>query len=217
LHSLRPHHSHFVRGLDLSAVQIESRLNELKQILALRPKNALPADPPLLRAGVLVPLIPGDSQLRMLFTRRTESVLLHRGQISFPGGQKEPSDENLLETALRESYEEIGLPPSHVEVLGQLDDVFTAVSGYVITPFVGVIPSDLSLLRPAPEEVAGLVLADLARLSDPAVYREERRQFDGKQVIIHYYEVGQDIVWGATGRIVHQFLEVWAVSSRSRS
>jgi 8-oxo-dGTP pyrophosphatase MutT (NUDIX family) len=212
-----PHHPDLLRGLDLTRLQVQLRLSDLKQALAVREKKPLPADPPLLRASVLVPLIPSEGGLGMLFTRRTDSVLLHRGQISFPGGQQEPGDQNLLETALRESFEEIGLLPSQVEVLGELDDVYTAVSGYVISPFVGVLPRDLTGLRPAPDEVASLLVADLDQLRDPRVHRQENREFDGGTVTIHYYELGPDVVWGATGRIVHQFLEIFEVSSRSRS
>ena len=86
-----------------------------------------------MRAGVLVPLIPSTNGVEILLTRRTDTVLTHKGQISFPGGQREETDVETIETALRESYEEIGLEPSRVMVLGELDDVFTAISRFVIS------------------------------------------------------------------------------------
>src|SRR5436305_15104621 len=91
------------------------------------------------------------NRLEMLFTRRTDTVLTHKGQISFPGGQREDSDVETVETALRESYEEIGLEPSRVTALGELDDVFTAVSSLVITPVVGPVEGGIDdlVLPPA--------------------------------------------------------------------
>ncbi len=114
-------------------------LEPLRRNLDQRVQKPLEAVPPLLRAGVLIPLVPTTRGLDVLLTRRTDTVLTHKGQISFPGGQIEESDQAMVQTALRETYEEIGLEPSRVEVIGELDDVLTAVSGFVVTPFVGVV------------------------------------------------------------------------------
>ncbi len=160
-----------------------------------------------MRAGVLVPLFRAGEGVELLFTRRTDTVLTHKGQISFPGGQREPSDASLVGTALRESYEEIGLDPTRVQVLGELDDMFTSISGFVVTPVVGLVtgtPSDLTL---APAEVKSIFTVPVDRLA--GVHTTESRDFDGKSYQIHYFRVGHDVVWGATGYIVDQFLQAW--------
>jgi 8-oxo-dGTP pyrophosphatase MutT (NUDIX family) len=193
----------------LSRSATEARLDRLRETLARRVRVEVDAGPPLIRAGVLVPLLPGGDGIELLFTRRTETVLTHKGQISFPGGQREEGDDTLVETALRETSEEIGLEPHSVDVLGELDDVFTAVSGFVITPVVGWISEDPGPLRVAPTEVERLIRVPLRRLLDPDVHTSEDRVFNGESHTIHYFRVGDDVIWGATGRIVHQFLSVW--------
>lgn len=162
-----------------------------------------------MRAGVLIPLLPRSDSVELLFTRRTDTVLTHKGQISFPGGQQEDADVETVETALRECYEEIGLEPSRVTVLGELDDVFTSVSGFVITPVVGLVDGYIDDLRPAPDEVKSLLMVPLTTLLQPDVHTTETRAFDGQRYRIHYYTVGDDVIWGATGRIVYQFLKAW--------
>ena len=195
------------------AAQVDSgtagRLDRLHQLLRERVRRGIDVAPPLMRAGVLIPLLLRDTGVELLFTRRTDTVLTHKGQISFPGGQQEEHDVETVETALRESYEEIGLEPSSVTVLGELDDVFTSVSGFVITPVVGVVDGSVHDLRPAPDEVKSLLLVPLTTLLQPEVHTTETRAFEGQRYRIHYYTVGDDVIWGATGRIVYQFLKAW--------
>jgi 8-oxo-dGTP pyrophosphatase MutT (NUDIX family) len=186
-----------------------TRLERLRQVLERRVRRTIDTAPPLIRAGVLIPLVTGANGIELLFTRRTDTVLTHKGQISFPGGQREDSDVETVETALRESYEEIGLEPSRVTVLGELDDVFTAVSSFVITPVVGLVDGGVDTLRPAPDEVKSLLLVPVTQLLDPQVHTTESRSVGEQQYRIHYYTVGDDIIWGATGRIVYQFLKAW--------
>jgi 8-oxo-dGTP pyrophosphatase MutT (NUDIX family) len=186
-----------------------TRLERLRHLLEHRVRRSIDTAPPLLRAGVLIPLLLLDDGIEMLFTRRTDTVLTHKGQISFPGGQREDSDVETVETALRESYEEIGLEPSRVTVLGELDDVFTAVSSFVITPVVGLVEGGIDNLRPAPDEVKSLLVVPVNRLLDSDVHTTETRSVGEQQYRIHYYTVGDDIIWGATGRIVYQFLKAW--------
>jgi 8-oxo-dGTP pyrophosphatase MutT (NUDIX family) len=140
-------------------------------------------------------------------------VLTHKGQISFPGGQREDADVETVETALRESYEEIGLEPSRVTVLGELDDVFTAVSSFVITPVVGLVDGGIDDLVLAPDEVKSLLVVPVSRLVDPAVHTTETRSVGEQRYRIHYYTIGDDVIWGATGRIVYQFLRAWEEAS----
>ena len=188
---------------------IGRRLERLQQHLHDRVRRAIEVAPPLMRAGVLIPLLIGNDGPALLFTRRTDTVLTHKGQISFPGGQREDVDVETIETALRESYEEIGLDTARVTVLGELDDVFTSVSGFVITPVVGVIDGGTDKLRPAPDEVKSLLVVPLSTLEDPGVHTTEIRTVEDQRYRIHYYRVGGDIIWGATGRIVYQFLKAW--------
>jgi len=208
VHALRPPGAGLVRGVDLTTAA-STRLERLRQVLERRVRRSIETAPPLVRAGVLIPMVTRDNGINLLFTRRTDTVLTHKGQISFPGGQREDSDGKTLETALRESYEEIGLEPSRVTVLGELDDVFTAVSSFVITPVVGLVEGGIDDLVLAPDEVKSLLLAPVSQLLDPAVHTMETRRFEGQQVRIHYYTIGDDVIWGATGRIVYQFLKAW--------
>ncbi len=194
--------------MDLTAAAT-SRLDRLRELLHARVRRSIDTAAPLIRAGVLIPLVMRADGLEMLFTRRTDTVLTHKGQISFPGGQREDSDAETIETALRESYEEIGLEPSRVTVLGELDDVFTAVSSFVITPVVGLVEGGIDDLRLAPDEVKSVLVVPVERLLDPAVHAVETRSLGEQQYRIHYYTVGDDVIWGATGRIVYQFLKAW--------
>lgn len=182
-------------------------------MLDRRVRRTIDTAPPLVQAGVLIPLVMRGKTIELLFTRRTHTVLTHKGQISFPGGQREDADVGLVETALRESYEEIGLEPSRVTVLGELDDVFTAVSSFVITPVVGFVDGGLDNLRPAPDEVKSLLVVSVDRLLDSSVHSSETRSVGEQQYRIHYYTVGDDVIWGATGRIVYQFLKAWEEAS----
>jgi 8-oxo-dGTP pyrophosphatase MutT (NUDIX family) len=182
-------------------------------MLDQRVRRSIEVAPPLIRAGVLIPLVTRNNTLEMLFTRRTDTVLTHKGQISFPGGQREDSDAETVETALRESYEEIGLEPSRVSVLGELDDVFTAVSSFVITPVVGLVEGGIDDLRLAPDEVKSLLMVPVNRLLDSDVHTSEVRSVGEQQYRIHYYTIGDDVIWGATGRIVYQFLKAWEEAS----
>jgi 8-oxo-dGTP pyrophosphatase MutT (NUDIX family) len=195
--------------VDLTRAALTTRVERLQRVLHRRLRRDIDVAPPLLRAGVLIPLFVRDDTVEILLTRRTDTVLTHKGQISFPGGQREETDIETVETALRESYEEIGLEPSRVTVLGELDDVFTAVSSFVITPVVGLVQGGLADLRPAPDEVKSLIMVSVDRLLDEKVHTTETRSVGEETYRIHYYTVGDDIIWGATGRIVYQFLKAW--------
>jgi 8-oxo-dGTP pyrophosphatase MutT (NUDIX family) len=134
----------------------------------------------------------------LLFTVRSDQVRDHKGEISFPGGVRHPEDPDLLATALRETEEELGIGRHAFEVLGALPPTQTVVSGYVIQPFVGLLAERPSI-APSPVEIAEVVELDVDRLA--AVEQEVESWFA--------YPVDGYVVWGATGRIVHAFLEVW--------
>jgi 8-oxo-dGTP pyrophosphatase MutT (NUDIX family) len=169
---------------------------------ALPPPRPDPALPDGVPAGVLVPLVEGPEP-SLIFTLRTELVLHHKGEISFPGGVRHPEDPDLVTTALRETEEELGIPPSVVDVLGALPPVHTMVSGYVIVPFVGRL-AELPPLAPSPIEVAEVLHLELARLAK--VEREVLAEGAGRSWFA--YELGGSLVWGATGRILNSLLSV---------
>ena len=108
-------------------------------------------------AAVLIPLFERDSELHMVFIRRSDHVASHRGQVAFPGGRVEAIDVTLLDAALREAHEEVGLDPATVDVVGGLPTMHTTASGIIVAPFVGVIPAD-SALKPDPSEVAEILM-----------------------------------------------------------
>ena len=127
--------------------------DRLRSILTQRVPVIVPPDPIRRQAAVLLPLFRNATDYHLLFTKRTETVRQHKGQVSFPGGSFEPADGDLQTTALRESYEEVGIQPEHVTILGRLDDLATFSTSFTISPFVGLIPYPYPF-RPNPLEVA---------------------------------------------------------------
>jgi 8-oxo-dGTP pyrophosphatase MutT (NUDIX family) len=176
----------------------------LKNILSSRVKKTL-VDKKFKPAAVLVPLFSDGNELQILLTRRSEKVFHHQGQISFPGGQPHKEDPDLLHTALRESWEEIGLKPEDVQIVGELDDTPTITSGFMITPFVGVIPYpysfNLNLL-----ETTGVFNIPISTLMENSAYREEA--VDSNGVVQQAYLFQGNTIWGATARIIKQLLDM---------
>ncbi len=160
----------------------------------------------LRRAAVLVPLYEADGEVYLLLTRRTETVEHHKGQISFPGGAAD-AEEDLRQTALREAFEEVGILADSVVILGRLPDVEVIVSGFRVTPFVGVIPHPL-LLQPSVDEIEETVAVPLAVFRDPANLRIEVRERDGQQYEVYHYSYGPYDIWGATARIIKQLVDL---------
>jgi 8-oxo-dGTP pyrophosphatase MutT (NUDIX family) len=160
--------------------------------------------PDLKPSAVLVPVVERAGAPALVLTRRTMEVAAHKGQISFPGGVREPEDRDAVATALRESREEIGLATDAVRVLGMLDDMATT-TGFVITPVLGVVRPD-AVFVPEPVEVAEVVEAPFADLMDPARHELVTEQFAGASVRYHRYRVAGLDVWGATAWIIHRLL-----------
>lgn len=161
-------------------------------------------------AAVLVPLFERDGAWWVVLTQRTETVSSHQGQISFPGGRHEPDDPDLAATALRESWEEIGLAPGHVRLLGPLDDHAT-VFGVRISPYVGVIPAGYAY-RPQAEEVAAIIELPVAFFAHPANRRIELFPMpEGGAREVHFFDrPAGPPVWGATARILATWLDALA-------
>jgi len=161
--------------------------------------------PELRRAAILLPLHEQGGEPYVLFTRRTETVETHKGQISFPGGATDPSDPDVKSTALRETQEEMGIPPTQVEVLGVLDDLPTTVSGFVVAPVVGIIPYPFPF-RINAAEIAEVLTVPLRVFRDPSHLRVERRERDGMMFDVYFYRYGKDEIWGVTARIMKGFV-----------
>ena len=177
----------------------------LRAVLASRDRVAL-VDGDAVRCAVLVPLLPDGDAYRVLYTRRTEHLPDHRGQVAFPGGKHAPSDLALLDTALRETHEEVGIARSDVQVLGRLDDVTTMAARYVVTPFVGVLPPD-TRFRPNPAEVADIFTLALSDLADPERQGTQPRSWDGMVYDVDVITAGDHNIWGLTLRITQNLLE----------
>lgn len=162
------------------------------------------------RAGVLIPLVEEEGGLAVILTRRTQLVAYHKGQISFPGGKFEAQDGSACRTALREAYEEIGLHPEDVELLGRMDDTLTLVSRFVVHPFVGLVPPSYPF-RLNPQEVEALVKVPL-EVFHPAQtgYRCESVESEGAVYRTRGYAYGGDVIWGATARIMDNFMRIVA-------
>jgi 8-oxo-dGTP pyrophosphatase MutT (NUDIX family) len=155
------------------------------------------------QSAVLVPLFEDDG-LHAVFTKRRDDLKRHAGEISFPGGRRDPTDADLLDTALREAEEEIGLARDRVEILGALPPTPTFVTNYAIYPFVGMIKAGEEWTPEAREvdRVIELRLDDIR-----AGYARRRLVRHGIAFRTDTYTVGDDLIWGATGRIVAELLE----------
>jgi len=160
-------------------------------------------------AAVLMPLFERDGELHVVFIRRSDHVASHRGQVAFPGGRVEPVDATLLDAALREAHEEVGLDPASVDVVGGLPTMHTTTSGIIVAPFVGVIPSDAPL-KADPSEVAEIFDVPLSALRDMNFrgdyeFTPDGRARGSKFPAIFY---GGQVIWGLTLRITINLLEI---------
>jgi 8-oxo-dGTP pyrophosphatase MutT (NUDIX family) len=155
-------------------------------------------------AAVLVPLYGWPERPGLVFTERRADLRRHAGEISFPGGRRDRSDEDLRATALREAEEEIGLAPEQVDLAGALPPIGTYVTSYRVHPFVGLIPEGLPL-RPNPAEVAAMLRFGLPELREAFAMRRLVRR--GVPIRTPTYEIGNHLIWGATGRILQELLE----------
>lgn len=165
-------------------------------------RDRIVLDLPGRSAAVLLSLFDRDQIPHVLLTKRTDTLTDHPGQVSLPGGRRDPNDSDLRMTALRETHEELGIAPEVVEVVGELDDVATYQSEFIVTPVVGLIRSAPDT-RPNPGEIARVIevsVADIlaidAELPETPSLRELRYRLDGEDV------------WGATARILRGFAVV---------
>jgi 8-oxo-dGTP pyrophosphatase MutT (NUDIX family) len=165
------------------------------------------APPGVIPAAVLVPIVAGPAGWYLLFTRRTETLSAHGGELAFPGGRMEVGD-SAPTAALREAWEELGIDPAAVELLGALPPVNTRVSRYLIFPSVGVLEAGAaSRLVPNPAEVDAVIEVPLEALAAPEA-RRDQRFIRGRHLLVSpAYDAGGVRIWGATARIVSDLLE----------
>jgi len=161
-------------------------------------------------AAVLIPLFERGGDLHIIYIRRSDHVASHRGQVAFPGGRVDAVDATLLDAALREAHEEVGIHPSIVEVIGALPTMQTSTSGIVVAPFVGVVPSDAPL-KPQLSEVAQIFDVPLTALRDPKYRGDYEWKSEGPATRSSKFPAilyGGQTIWGLTLRITLNLLEL---------
>jgi 8-oxo-dGTP pyrophosphatase MutT (NUDIX family) len=181
-------------------------IEQLQKTLAARSIRRL-KDTGRTVAAVLIPCYVKNGEYHVLFIQRTDRVRDHKSQISFPGGAFEQADKNLQETARRETEEEIGVSQRDIRVLGELDDMATAGTKYVISPFVGVIPYPYDF-KVDEFETEEIIEVPLSALLAKDCCEEGSALVDGKSIESYFYRYGDKLIWGATARILKQFLEI---------
>jgi 8-oxo-dGTP pyrophosphatase MutT (NUDIX family) len=188
----------------LPGVAAQKRMSPSDRDLGCSPKDHHPK-----RAGVLILLYPNQqkNQLYLALTRRTETLLDHKGQISLPGGGEEPTDPSLAYTALREACEEVGVCSDDIRILGHLTPVYVPPSDFCVHPYVAYTPQVPSFLV-QPDEVAELLQIPLAHLFDESNVHIERWATGDRETVIPYFDVFGHKVWGATAIILSELIEV---------
>jgi 8-oxo-dGTP pyrophosphatase MutT (NUDIX family) len=181
-----------------------STLDLVKQALDGRVNLSI-TDPRLMPAAVMLLLYPKDGEFCVLLNKRSQLVEHHKGEISFPGGARDPEDRDFLDTALRETEEEMGIVRADVTVLGQLDDVVTR-SNFGVRVYIGTIPYPYAF-KPSAIEIAEVLEVPISALLAPANLRYETRLVDGLATTVHSYAYHEHLVFGATAKILQQFLE----------
>ena len=196
--SARPHESEPRDDVDLRHL--------LRVLEGREPVRLAPPFPGARNSAVLIVLHDGDHGPEALFTKRAQHLRNHRGEISFPGGRMEPG-ETSIETARREAWEEVSLDPSLVRVHGELDHLSTVVSNSYIVPVVATVAARPDLVAD-PGEVDRILWVPLSELAHADTYREEWWGTPELERPIHFFELEDETIWGATARMLHQLLRL---------
>jgi 8-oxo-dGTP pyrophosphatase MutT (NUDIX family) len=187
-------------------------IDQIRSILSSRVRKVI-NNLPFARAAVLVPLYKKGEDCHLLFTKRTDKVKYHKGEISFPGGVFDEGDSELEKTALREASEEVGLKEKDVQIIGVLDDIVT-VTEFIITPFVGLFPYPYPF-KVSEIEIAELIEVPLSLLIRKDGYHEQVIFRMNREEMVDVFQYENHIIWGATARILKQFLDL--ISSPRRN
>jgi 8-oxo-dGTP pyrophosphatase MutT (NUDIX family) len=190
----------------VTALTTDALASLSRERLAGRVRRVVPPGP-LIAAAVLLPIVDHAGAPYVLFTKRTDRVGHHKGQISFPGGVVDPGDGSFLEAALRECEEEIALPRTAVEPLGVLDDTETFATSFVITPIVGVIRRPVAW-QPDGEEIEKVIEVPFEHLIAEGSVRVEHWESDGVARPVYFFDYEDETIWGATARILVHFLDL---------
>ncbi len=180
-------------------------IDRIRTLLSSRERRVI-EHLPFSHAAVLVPLFKKDEDCHLLFTKRSEEVKYHKGEISFPGGVVDEDDSELISTALREASEEVGLRESDVQIIGLLDDIVT-ITEFIVTPIVGLFPYPYPF-KVSEAEIAELIEVPLSFLLDKNCFTERQIFRGGREEVIYNYQYGNHNIWGATARILKQFLDL---------
>jgi len=187
-------------------------IDQIRKMLSSRERKVID-NLSFARAAVLVPLYKKGEDCHLLFTKRTDKVKYHKGEISFPGGVFDEEDFELEKTALREAFEEVGLKEKDVQIIGVLDDIVT-ITEFIITPFVGLFPYPY-FFKVSEIEIAELIEIPLSFFikgdcySKQVVFRMDREE------MVDAFQYKNHIIWGATARILKQFLDLISSSKRA--
>ncbi len=171
----------------------------------LNPNTVLPAGRKLRPAGVLAALTDSADGLQLLLTKRSSGLKHHPGQIAFPGGKQDEGDDDVIAAALREAHEEIGLPPAHVEVLGQLP-AHETVTGFLVTPVICHVRRPFEIV-PEPGEVAEVFSVPLAHVLNASNFIIEGRRWRGQRRSYYAVPYGPYYIWGATARMLRAWTD----------
>ena len=180
-------------------------IDQIRTTLSSRQRKVI-EHPSFARAAVLVPLFEKEGECHILFTKRTDQVKYHKGEISFPGGVFDEGDLELERTALREADEEIGVKENDVHLMGVLDDIVT-ITEFIVTPFVGHIPYPYPY-KTSPVEIAEMIEVPLPSLLEKDCFSEREIIRMGRREMVYAFQYKDHVIWGATARILKQFLEL---------
>jgi len=189
-------------------LNLDQLKEDLKTILAHRePKRTKGNGADYTQASVLLPLFIRDEQYWLLFTKRANTVEYHKGEVSFPGGVVDEDDDSLEGAAKRETFEEIGIREEDIEILGQLDDIPTMMSRFIIHPFVGVVPFPcvFTINR---REVEHLIEVPLGFFLDPSQPQPFSIDHEGDIFETPAFVYKDAVIWGATERILENFINL---------
>ncbi len=192
--------SEILRGLPGTGVQWQMSSNSrmIRDFPKIPGKDAR-------EASVLILLYPSGGSIFTVFMQRPDYDGVHGGQISFPGGKKEPTDNDAVMTALREANEETGVNPGKISIIGLLTPLFIPVSNMIVTPVVGWT-KEKPTFRHKPEEVVFLIYADIKILLDPSIIKTKPLEIRGEMINVRYFDYDGNMIWGATAMILNEFL-----------